>query len=112
GIAKKAEPGGVLLLNSSLVTRPPAWDGVRQISVPATETAKAMGQVMSAAMIALGAFVGATGLVRIDSLHEALGDVLPPHRRKLIDTNRLCITRGAEYVAERDGGAGDLRAWG
>jgi len=99
GLARKAEPGGVLLLNSSLVTTPPTWEGLRQIAVPATEMAKEMGQVMGASMMALGAFAGATGIVSLAALHEALGDVLPPHRRKLIDTNNLCIARGAEYVA-------------
>jgi Pyruvate/2-oxoacid:ferredoxin oxidoreductase gamma subunit len=107
-LAKKAEPGGVLLVNSSLVTNPPTWDGVRQIAVPATDLAKEMGQVMAAGMIALGAFAAATGIVALDSLHAALADVLPPHRRKLIDTNRLCLTRGAEQVPSL---AADVRAW-
>jgi Pyruvate/2-oxoacid:ferredoxin oxidoreductase gamma subunit len=108
GLQKKAEPGGVLLVNSSLVTTPPAWDGVRQIAVPATDLAKEMGQVMGASMIALGAFAAATGIVALDSLHAALGDVLPPHRRKLIDTNQLCLTRGAQHVQPLADGA---RAW-
>ena len=98
-LEKKARPGSLLVLNSTLVARPPAWDGVRQLAVPATELATSIGQVMGASMVALGAFVGATGIVSLDSLAAALGDVLPPHRRKLIDTNRLCIARGAEYVA-------------
>jgi len=98
-LEKKARPGGVLLVNANLVPRAPAWEGVRQIAVPATDLAKAMGQVMGASMVALGAFAGATGIVSIASLDAALADVLPPHRRKLIDTNRLCIARGAEYVA-------------
>jgi Pyruvate/2-oxoacid:ferredoxin oxidoreductase gamma subunit len=97
-LGEKLEAGGVLLVNSSLVTAPPAWEGVRHVAVPATDMAKEMGQVMGAGMIALGAFAGTTGLVGVDSLKAALGDVLPPHRRRLIDTNRLCIDRGAEYV--------------
>ena len=100
-LAAKLHPGGVVLVNSSLLGAPPAWDGVRTLAVPATELAKSMGQVMGAAMIALGAFVGVTGIVGIDSLHAALGEVLPPHRRKLVDANQACITRGAEYVTER-----------
>jgi Pyruvate/2-oxoacid:ferredoxin oxidoreductase gamma subunit len=104
-LAKKTRPGGVLLLNSSLVVTPPDWDGVRRIAVPATELAKEMGQVMAASMIALGAFAGATGLVAVESLQAALADVVPPHRRKLIDTNRLSIAKGAEYVRGRDIGA-------
>jgi Pyruvate/2-oxoacid:ferredoxin oxidoreductase gamma subunit len=106
GLAKKAASGGVLLYNSTLVTRPPAWEGVREIAVPATETAKAMGQVMGASMIALGAFAGATGIVSLAALQGALGDVLPPHRRKLIDTNAACLARGAEHVA-----APEVQAW-
>jgi Pyruvate/2-oxoacid:ferredoxin oxidoreductase gamma subunit len=107
-LASKAEAGGVLLVNSSLVTNPPTWDGVRRITVPATDLAKEMGQVMGASMIALGAFAAATGIVALDSLHAALADVLPPHRRKLIDANRLCLTRGAEQMASPADG---LHAW-
>ncbi len=109
-LAKKLEAGGVLLVNGSLVAEPPAAGGVRQIAVPATAMAKEMGQVMGASMIALGAFVGATQIVSVESLKAALDDVLPPHRRKLIDTNRLCIDRGAAYVAALSSPAG-VRAW-
>jgi len=70
--------------------------------------AKAMGQPMGASMIALGALVATTGVVAVASLHAALGEVLPPHRRKLIDTNTLCITRGAEHVAAAE----RVAAWG
>ena len=28
-----------------------------------------------------------------------LGEVLPTHRRKIVDTNARCLARGAEYVA-------------
>jgi 2-oxoglutarate ferredoxin oxidoreductase subunit gamma len=108
-LAPKLGAGGVLLVNSSLVTKPPAWEGVRQIAVPATEIAKEMGQVMGAAMVALGAFVGATGLVEARSLGSALEEVLPPHRRKLAAANQLCLERGAEYVAAHPGEG--LRAW-
>ena len=100
-LARKTEPGGLLLANASLVTRPPAWEGVRHVAVPATELATEMGQPMGASMIALGAFVGASGIVSLAALQEALGDVLPPHRRKLIDANARCLARGAEYVVGR-----------
>jgi 2-oxoglutarate ferredoxin oxidoreductase subunit gamma len=98
-LARKAEPGGLLLYNATLVTSPPAWEGVRALSVPATESAKAIGQPMGASMIALGALAAGTGLVAIDALRAALGDVLPAHRRKAIDGNAACLARGAELVA-------------
>ncbi len=109
-LAPKVRPGGVLLYNRGLVAEPQGWDGVHRLEVPATDMAKAMGQVLGAGMIALGAFAGATGLVDVDSLRAALADVLPPHRRKLVETNAACIARGAEYVATRPHDAA-VRAW-
>src|SRR5438067_10743151 len=106
-LGRKAEPGGVLVFNSSLVTAP-VWDGISRVPVPATEMAKAMGQPMGASMIALGALAAPTGVVAVASLHAALGEPLPPHRRKLTDTNTPSITRGAEHVAA----AARAAAWG
>ena len=97
-LERKIRPGGVLVVNSTLVVQPPAWPGVHAVAVPATELAKAAGQAMGAGMVALGAFAAVTALVSVAALDAALGDVLPPHRRALVETNRRCIARGAEWV--------------
>jgi 2-oxoglutarate ferredoxin oxidoreductase subunit gamma len=102
-LAPKAEPGGVLLVNSSLVKAPPEWPGVRRLGVPATDLAKEAGQPMGASLVALGAFAAATGVVAVESLKAALGAVLPPHRRKLVDENRRCLDLGAERVRDLAG---------
>jgi Pyruvate/2-oxoacid:ferredoxin oxidoreductase gamma subunit len=99
----KARAGGVLVLNATLAPDPPGWDGVRRLAVPAAEIAKTLGQPLGAGMIALGALAGATGLVAPASLAAALADVVPPHRRKLVDANAACIARGAEWGAQRGG---------
>jgi len=109
-LTRKMRPGGVLLFNRGLVGEPAGWDEVHRIAVPATEMAKTMGQVLGAGMIALGAFAGATGIVAVESLQTALADVLPAHRRKLIDTNARCIARGAEPAAA-NGIDASVRAW-
>lgn len=109
GLGAKVGPGSVLLLNSNLVGKPPAWDGVRRIALPATDLATALGNPMGASMVALGAFAAATGIVGLEAIEGALGDVLPPHRRKLIDANRAALRRGAEVVGADDAA---LRAWG
>ena len=107
-LASKMELGGVLVANSSLIPAPPVWQGVRGVAVPATDLAKAMGEPLGASMVALGAFAAATGLVRLESLAAAVGDVLPPHRRKLADANRMAIERGAAHVG---GPATGAAAW-
>jgi len=104
-LASKMEPGGLVVANSSLIPAPPAWPGVQSIAVPATDLAKAMGQPLGASMVALGAFAAATGLVGVESLAAAVGDVLPPHRQKLADANRAAIARGAAHVGGRSAGA-------
>jgi len=79
--------GGVLLVNSTLVATPPAWNA--EIAVPATDLAS-IGQRWRR-RIALGAFAAATGIVSLATLQASLAEVLPPHRRKLVDGNRLCL---------------------
>jgi len=98
-VAPKVRPGGVLLVNANLVTAPPAWEGVRLVSVPATEVAKGLGQPLGASMVALGAFVAATALVGLDATTAALADVVPAHRRQHIDANRRCLEAGAARVS-------------
>jgi len=113
GLAKlgpKVRPGGVLVRNATMVTRAPGWDGVRDVAVPATELAKSMGQPLGASMIALGALAGATGVVAVPSLVDALTTVLPPHRQKHVASNRACLERGAAWVTEAAVGAASA-AW-
>ena len=109
-LAPKLRPDGVVVRNATLVTRPPARDGVRDVPVPATELAKMMGQPLGASMIALGALAAATGVVGVSSLAEALTTVLPPHRQKHIAANRACLERGATWVAD-EGAGGVVSAW-
>jgi Pyruvate/2-oxoacid:ferredoxin oxidoreductase gamma subunit len=101
-LASKVRPGGVLVRNATLVVQPPAWDGVHDVALPATDLAKEMGQPLGASMIALGALAGPTGVVELESLVEALATVLPPHRQKHVAANRACLERGAARVAEHD----------
>jgi len=113
GLAKlgpKVKPGGVVVRNATMVTRAPAWAGVCDVAVPATELAKAMGQPLGASMIALGTLAAATGVVAVPSLVEALGSVLPPHRQKHVAANRACLERGAAWVTD-EGVGGAVSAW-
>jgi Pyruvate/2-oxoacid:ferredoxin oxidoreductase gamma subunit len=109
-LAPKVRPGGVVVRNATIVTRPPGWDGVRDVAVPATALATAMGQPLGASMIALGTLAAATGVVAVPSLVDALSAVLPPHRQKHVAANRACLERGAAW-ATAEGAAGALSAW-
>jgi len=106
-LAPKIERGGVLVRNADVVHAAPAWDGVRDVPVPAGALAKAAGQPLGAGMVALGVFAAATGLVRVESLVAALETVLPSHRRRHAAGNRACLEAGAQAVA----GVPGVGAW-
>ena len=109
-LAPKVRPGGILVRNATMVSSQPSWAGMHDVAVPATDLAKTMGQPLGAGMIALGALAVATGIVSVPSLVDALGGVLPPHRRKHVAANRDCLERGAAWVREQHA-APDAVAW-
>ena len=96
-LARKLRPGGVVFANDTLVKAPPRPD-VRMIGLPATRMAEQAGNISGASMVALGGFVAATGLVRLDSVLEAMRAALPPHRRQRAEENTRFIALGAEHV--------------
>ena len=94
----QVRPGGILLLNSSLVTlREPRRD-VTYYAIRANHLAEEIGDVRIANMVMLGAFVRLTGLVRQESILQALRATLPPRRRHLLPLNERALTAGGEAV--------------
>jgi len=66
-------PGGVVVINSSLVNIPWQRQEVRSILIPANEIAIGLGSGRAANMVVLGAYVGATGAVTFELLQEFVG---------------------------------------
>ena len=96
-LAKKLRAGGVLCINSTLVTQVPR-DDVRVVGVPATKMAEQAGSIVGAGMIALGAFCAATQLVDHAALVPAMRDALPPHRLHLAEKNVQLLDHGADFI--------------
>ena len=92
------KPGGVLLVNSSLIKREPTRDDITVIMVPANEIANELGSPRSANMVALGAYLGATGAV---SIEEVIGVVRETFAAKpaVIDVNIEALQKGYELGA-------------
>ncbi len=90
--------GGVLLVNSSLVPRDPARTDVRVIKLAANQVALAVNEPRAANMVALGAYVGATGVVKLDSIVEVVREMFS-HKPKALAANLEALQRG--YRAAR-----------
>jgi 2-oxoglutarate ferredoxin oxidoreductase subunit gamma len=95
------KPGGVLIVNSSLIDLTSERDDINVVYVPATEMATEIGNVRVANMILLGAWAVATGAVTPEQLAQALADHLPPGKQKLVSINQEALRKGAEVAHQQ-----------
>jgi Pyruvate/2-oxoacid:ferredoxin oxidoreductase gamma subunit len=99
-MAAKLRPGGLVLINTSVFADTVGYDGT-VVSLAATGMATAAAMQQAGAMVALGAFAAATGIVKIETLHTIAEEVLPPYRRQFAAANRRALTMGYEAVADQ-----------
>ena len=88
-------PGGIIVVNTSLINRLPKRTDVTVVPVPANEIAVELGSAKAANMVALGAFLGASGLVDEEGVEGVLVEAFP-NRQKLIELNQKALRRGFE----------------
>lgn len=81
-------PGGVLIVNSSLIDSKSKRDDITIIEVDATKLANELGEARVANSIILGAFLEISKAVSPDSVIESLKKVLPERRHNLIPINK------------------------
>jgi len=95
-------PGGIIVANTSLIN-PSVFnrDGdVRIVWVPATETARdVVGSEASANMVAVGAFLRAEPVVRLESIEGVLGEFTDPRKQAMAKKNVAALHAGADAVA-------------
>jgi 2-oxoglutarate ferredoxin oxidoreductase subunit gamma len=95
----KVRSGGLLLANSSLIdTTKRTRDDIDLLCVPVNDLAQESGKAKLANMVALGAFVEKTRIVKMDSLREALEKVMGERYLSLIPANLEVIRTGMEFV--------------
>lgn len=92
--APAVKPGGVIVYNSSLIDAAPRRSDVTVIAVPANDLAMEIGSDKVANLLALGAYIRATGVVSAESVEKALQKVLPPRRHNFIPLNLKALEQG------------------
>ncbi|HEY72602.1 MAG: 2-oxoacid:ferredoxin oxidoreductase subunit gamma [Chloroflexi bacterium] len=92
------KPGGVLVVNSSLIPQKSERDDIRVIYIPATDMAIELGNARMANVICLSALVEATGVVSLEAVKQALQDHLPERHHKLLGLNYEAMDRGAALI--------------
>ena len=95
---KKVMPGGVIFVNSSMIDIKVTRTDVQAYYVPCNEIAAELGNDKVANMIMLGAYLGKSKCVDIETVLEALLEKLGEKKAKLIPLNREALLRGAACI--------------
>lgn len=91
-------PGGMIIVNSSLVESPVTRSDVTVVSIRANEEAEALGNVKVANNVILGALLALTGVASIKGVEQSLKEVFPKRHHHMIPANVRALERGAELV--------------
>lgn len=98
--APLVKPGGLLLINSSLISTASDRDDIRAVSIPASDIATELGNIRMANMVLLGALVALTDIVSLETIKAQLAEHLSERQRKWLEPNYQALARGAEYVLQ------------
>jgi 2-oxoglutarate ferredoxin oxidoreductase subunit gamma len=91
------QPGGWLLVNSSLIPRAPARLDVQVLSLPANDVARQQGSPRVANVVMLGAYLAVSQAVRKESIIAAIEDVLGSTKRHLLGINLNALEAGLAF---------------
>jgi 2-oxoglutarate ferredoxin oxidoreductase subunit gamma len=87
------KPGGVIFINSSIISIEAGRDDVDVLKVPIIEIARNLGNTKAANIVALSAFVVRSNFVRFESLQNAVKDKFAS-KEKLIPLNMQAMEEG------------------
>lgn len=90
-------PGGLLVVNSTLVRRPLVRDDIVALQVPANDLAIKLGNVKMANVVMLGAMLSQRPIVSLKAVNKTLDEQLIGAKRRFIEPNKQALYRGAEY---------------
>jgi len=93
----RLKEGGVLVMNSSLITRKVKRKNINVIGVPANEIASKIGDKRVANMVMLGAYVAHTKIISKEKILEGLSDLLGEKKRQLFEVNKKAFEKGMEF---------------
>ncbi len=93
--------GGHLLYNASIVSHRTTRADIRDLAIPASDVAAALGNARLTNMVMLGALVQDSGVLPLDDVERALDLHLPARRRDLLELNKQALRRGAELGRKR-----------
>ena len=91
-------PRGTIFVDSSLIERKVKRTDVEVVYIPATQMAKEMDATSLANMIILGAIVEKLGIVKNETVVDALKHTISARKAALLDLNLKAVEAGAAFM--------------
>ncbi|MGE5615252.1 MAG: 2-oxoacid:acceptor oxidoreductase family protein [Bacillota bacterium] len=90
-------PGGILLVDSSLVNRSVSRKDIKAIEIPASRIASDMGNQAFANIVMLGKLISETGVVTPEYFEKGLKKILPENKHYLVPEEMKALRLGMNY---------------
>ncbi len=91
------KPGGVLIINSSMVDRKATRTDIKVVEVDANVVAEKLGDKRLSNMVLLGALLHQLGVMPAEAIEKALRSHLPERHHKLLPQNYEALHEGARF---------------
>jgi 2-oxoglutarate ferredoxin oxidoreductase subunit gamma len=93
----QVKPGGLLVVNSSMLDRPVKRTDIRVVEVAAAEVAEKLGDKRMTNMVLLGALLANLPVLPLSAIENALTAHLPERHKRLLPKNFEALREGAKY---------------
>ncbi|MBW8016954.1 MAG: 2-oxoacid:ferredoxin oxidoreductase subunit gamma [Planctomycetes bacterium] len=91
---------GIVILNSSMITRDVEREDLDVVHVEAAEIARWLGNARVANVVALGAFIAKTGILKTRSIDKAIEQLFAKKKAALITINKKALVEGIKAVTK------------
>jgi 2-oxoglutarate ferredoxin oxidoreductase subunit gamma len=95
------QPGGVLIVNQSMVDRAAKRADISTILIPGNEIAEEIGDRRLLNMVMVGALLAQFDLINLKDVEKALEAHLPARHQKLLPNNFRALERGYQLAREQ-----------
>lgn len=95
------KPGGLIIINSSIVDIDSGRNDVKQYLIRANDEARAVATDKAANMVVLGAYIALTNCASLDSVIKWMGYQFEG-KQAIIDANRKALEKGYQLAKEQE----------
>jgi 2-oxoglutarate ferredoxin oxidoreductase subunit gamma len=91
------KPGGVLVINKSIVTRKGTRTDIKVVEVPGNDIAEKIGDKRMTNMVLLGGLLANLPILPLEAIEKTLKEHLPERHHKLLPLNYKALREGATF---------------